>query len=107
VSQVAESGSKQQYEFVEYANEQRFRNPNTGKLVRTHVMQNFQRQKRRLQNKGIESQRNDVEAVVSTERRLVVPPERWSKDPFNCFPIKMEPYMHELLYLCKLRKLSY
>jgi hypothetical protein len=28
-------------------------------------------------------------------------PERWRTDPFDCFPIEMRPYMHDLLNLCE------
>jgi len=49
----------------------------------------------------IESQGNDTETIVTLKRPLVLSPERWSRDPFDSFPIKMQPSMHDLLYLCK------
>jgi hypothetical protein len=49
----------------------------------------------------IERQDNDAETIVELERPLILSPERWSKDPFDSFPIKMQPYMHDLLHLCK------
>ena len=49
----------------------------------------------------IESQDNDAETIVELERPLILSPEGWSQDPFDSFPIKMQPDMHNLLYVCK------
>jgi hypothetical protein len=75
--------------------------PKTRKFVRTHVMHNHQQQKRRIQDMEIESQDDDAETILELKRPLIASPERWSRDPFDSFPIKMQPYMHELLHLCK------
>ncbi|KAK9427244.1 fungal-specific transcription factor domain-containing protein [Lipomyces doorenjongii] len=94
-----ERPSKQRYEFVDCSDGRRPNDPNTRKVVRTHVMHNYQRQKRGLQDMEIESQDNDAERVVEFKCPLILSPERWSRDPFNSFPIKMQPHMHHLLYI--------
>lgn len=37
--------------------------------------------------------------VVGLERPPIPSPERWSRDPFDSFPIEMQPHMHDLLCL--------
>jgi hypothetical protein len=71
-------------------------------------MHNYQRQKQiaahaepGLQVVEIERQDNDAETIIELERPLILSPERWSTDPFDSFPIKMQPHMHGLLYLCR------
>jgi hypothetical protein len=71
-------------------------------------MHNYRRQKRiaadvkpGVQETESESQDNDTGEIVELERPLVLSPERWSTDPFDSFPIKMQQYMHDLLSLCK------
>jgi len=103
-----ERPSKERYGFVDCSDGRRPNDPNTRKFVRTHVMHNYRRQKQMAahakpgpQDMEIESQDNDAETIVELERPLIPSPERWSKDPFDSFPIKMQPYMHDLLYLCK------
>lgn len=54
-----------------------------------------------LQDLEIESQHNDTEKIIELERSLNLSPERWSTDPFDSFPMKMQPHMHDLLHLCK------
>ena len=62
-------------------------------------MQNYQRQKHEPQNKETESRDDSAETAI--EPPLVLSPERWSRDPFDSFPMKIEPDMHNQLYLCK------
>lgn len=64
-------------------------------------MHNYLRQKRGVQDIEVEIQDIDAETVAETERPPVLSHERWNRDPFNSFPIKMQPYMHGLLYSCK------
>jgi hypothetical protein len=52
------------------------------------------------QRKENDGQANDAERVDELDRSLPSR-QRWSTDPFDSFPIKMQPYMHELLNLCK------
>ena len=99
---------KERYEFVDCSNGQRPNDPNTRKFVRTHVMHNYRRQKRiavhgKPAPRDIEigNQDNNVQRIDELQRHPVISPERWSIDPFDSFPIKMKPYMHELLHLCK------
>ena len=46
-------------------------------------------------------QQHDVRSSPGPECALTLSPERWSRDPFDSFPINMQPYMHELVYVCK------
>ena len=39
--------------------------------------------------------------IDALDAPLVLSTERWSKNPFDSFPIKMQPQMHALLDLCK------
>ena len=64
-------------------------------------MHHFQRQKDGLVDVVINRQDGDAEPLVKFGCSVTPSPEHWSRDPFNSFPIKMQPYMHELLYLCK------
>ena len=73
-------------------------------------MHNYRRQKKMtaaqtkldIQDVEIRTGEYDAEAVVQVlESPLVLSSEPWGWDPFDSFPIKMQPYMHELLYLCK------
>jgi hypothetical protein len=50
----------------------------------------------------IEIRDNDAKSIVDLERLLIPSPKRGSRDLFNSFPIKMQPHMHDLIYLCKL-----
>lgn len=76
-------------------------------------MRDFRRQKRieshtkpGLNGMGIEN-RDGTEPIVELEHTLNLPCERWSMDPFDCFPISMQRYMQELLHLCKSRALFF
>jgi hypothetical protein len=107
-SKEVERPSKERYEFVDCSDGRRPSNPNTRKFVRTHVMHNYRRQqqlavqpKPGLQDMEIDSQDNDADTIVDLGRPLMLSSERWSKDPFDSFPIQMQPYMHDLLDLCK------
>ena len=95
---------KPKYEFVECSNDARSNGPKTRKLVRSHVMRNFRQRKQSLQ-------RNELDIEGQDQYRRTArfedhfdnqPPERWSWDPFNSFPMEMQPHMQNLLYLCKL-----
>ncbi|KAF2815865.1 uncharacterized protein BDZ99DRAFT_514505 [Mytilinidion resinicola] len=108
----AERSPKQRYEFVDCSDRKRPNDAFTRKLVRTHVMHDHRRQKRGLQDLETSNRDHDLEPVVELESQddnaeqileLAYPPfltpERWSRDPFDSFPLKMQPHMHELLYL--------
>ncbi|KAF2476654.1 uncharacterized protein BDR25DRAFT_375659 [Lindgomyces ingoldianus] len=98
--------TKERYEFVDCSDGQQPNDSNTRKLVRTHVMRNYRRQKQIAaeaklgpQGRGIESQDDDdAKTMAELECPLVPSLEHWSADPFDSFPIAMQPYMHELLY---------
>jgi hypothetical protein len=71
-------------------------------------MHDYRRQKQiaanakpRLQDVEIEVQDNDAKSIVDLERLLIPSPKRGSRDPIDSFLIKMQPHMHDLLYLCK------
>lgn len=103
---------KERYEFVDCSNGQQPNDPNTRKFVRTHVMHNYCRQKQiavyrdpRSQDIEINNKDNNGGQIDELQRPPHAPPERWSIDPFDSFPIKMTPYMHELLHLCKFSSL--
>jgi hypothetical protein len=70
-------------------------------------MQNYRRQKKRVMNvkpvlQGLLGHGEDTEtSIVELKCSNILLFERWGTDPFDCFPIKMEPYMHELLHFCK------
>ncbi|CZR67531.1 uncharacterized protein PAC_17430 [Phialocephala subalpina] len=98
--------SKKHYEFVDCSDGRRPTDPGSRKFVRTHVMHNYRRQKQidaqakpGLQDMEIESRHNDAETIMELERPRILSLESWSRDPFNSFSIKMQPYMHELLHL--------
>lgn len=100
--------SKNFFEFVECSNGQRSNDPRTRKFVRTHVMHNYRRRqqaatKEKLGNENNELRvsRGDVEIIIALQNSHILSSERWSRDPFDSFPVKMQPYMHELLHLCK------
>lgn len=100
--------AKQRYEFVDCSDGRRPNNPNTRKFVRTHVMHNYRRQqqiaahpKPGLQDTEIESQENDAVIIVELECPSILSTGRWSKHPFDRFPIKTQPYVHDLLDLCE------
>ncbi|MCJ1326772.1 hypothetical protein MMC10_003437 [Thelotrema lepadinum] len=95
------------YGFVECPGGQRSSHPSTDKLVRTHVMYNFLREKQTVagaQSKGRKTEgetSQDSSAMLAKLAHLPVTcPERWSPDPFDAFPIPMRSNIHELLYLC-------
>ena len=54
-----------------------------------------------IRDVGIEIQENDAEMIVEFECPSILPPGRWSKHPFDRFPTTTQPYMHDLLDLCK------
>ena len=71
-------------------------------------MHDYRRQKQiaanakpRLQDVEIEIRDNDAKSIVDLECLPISSPKRGSRDPFDSFPIKMQPHMHDLLYLCK------
>jgi hypothetical protein len=53
------------------------------------------------QDSEIEIRDNDTNSIVDLERLLIPSPKRGSRDPFDSFPIKMQPHMHDLIHLCK------
>lgn len=61
--------------------------------IRKRVMENYMHRKRR---RAIES--NKPQNLVRAICRV---------DPFDAFPIKLEPYMFDLLKYCKLSPLPY
>jgi hypothetical protein len=99
-STEVERPSKERYEFVDCSDGRRPNDPNTRKVVRTHVMHNYPRQKQiaahakpGLQVVGVERQDNDAETIVGLERPLVLSPERWSKDSFDYLCKSTAPHL--------------
>ncbi|KAI1376859.1 fungal-specific transcription factor domain-containing protein [Hypoxylon crocopeplum] len=95
----AENSSKQRYGFVECSDGQRPSDSNTRKFVRSHVMRDYRQQKRVLRGVPVGSEGDEAMAVTEPEIPSIQTPERWRWDPFESFPIKMLPYMQDLLYL--------
>jgi len=93
--------SKEQYGFIDCSDGRQPNDGKTRKFVRTHVMHNYRRQQRVAADVISGLQNNDTETIVELEHPLVSSLERWNADPFDSFPIKMQPYMHENLSLCK------
>jgi hypothetical protein len=93
--------SKEPFGWVGCSNGRPLKDLKTRKFIRTHVMHRYKQQKRGTQNLKHDGQNHDAMAL-NKHTCPVASPERWSRDPFNSFPIDMQPRMHELLYLCRL-----
>ncbi|KAF2488335.1 hypothetical protein BU16DRAFT_623637 [Lophium mytilinum] len=95
-----ERSPKQRYEFVHCSDRKPPNDASSRKLVRTHVMHNHRRAKMRgVQDTEVEGQNSPTEPTVELAHFPIPSPGRWSRDPFDSFPLKMRPHMHELLYL--------
>jgi hypothetical protein len=71
-------------------------------------MHNYRRQQKiaanakpELQDMEIEIPANYANSIVDLESLLIPSPRRGTRDPFDSFPIKMQPHMHSLINLCK------
>jgi hypothetical protein len=96
------------YEFVDCKDGGLAKDPRTQQGIRSHVMQNYRRQKQEVTHPKNEIRRSQKEnrdelARVSSgaELPLALSTERWGKDPFDSLPLKMQPQTFDLLDLCK------
>ncbi len=71
-------------------------------------MHNYQRQKQKAAHPKLSSEavainsKDDLPVIIFESENLpILSLERWSTDPFDSFPVKMQPYMFELLQLCE------
>lgn len=93
-------------------------NPQTKKLIRTHVVNDCYRRKREHQGsarKSCETRSAPAPNAISCKKTPLFNPEELTFrkvmsiprpplniiDPFDSFPVKMEPYMHGLIHRCE------
>ncbi|KAI1342902.1 fungal-specific transcription factor domain-containing protein [Xylariaceae sp. FL0016] len=77
-----------------------------GPFVRAHVMHKYWEQKKidkqtnhEYQDVLVDSHSENPQRQTRVYETCLPQPERWRTDPFDCFPINMQPYMHELLLM--------
>ncbi|KIW00114.1 uncharacterized protein PV09_08296 [Verruconis gallopava] len=96
--QAAQALAAPSYAFVDCSDTFKPTNPAKRRFIRTHVMRYYQHRKVGCligNDSGCRSstQTNAENAVFPSSL-----PRLLSWEPFDCFPLKMQPYMHDLFY---------
>jgi len=79
--------------------------PQTRKIIRSHVMLDYRRQERKQKPNSEQTQQNfeNSESYTAANTEVMVaslPKEIFAADPFDAFPVRIEPYVLDALSYC-------
>ncbi|KAF4633528.1 hypothetical protein G7Y89_g4592 [Cudoniella acicularis] len=102
---IVKNSTPAQFEFINVSSESKDINKNSRTLIRKHVKLNKNSQRRNPSVSPINQEEETTQEAVETARQppiaSAIPrlnlPQIGGVDPFDKSPIKMEPYMHDLL----------